>query len=603
MKKTIGIVMILLMLMSVTVAWAGNAKDTQIGGEKVKVIIGYTDKPNQADEDMIRGHGGRTKYTYHIIDAKAVEIPERAIDRIKRNPRVAYVEEDTEVYALDAELDNSWGVKRIGAGVVHGCNTGAGVNVAIIDTGIDYTHTDLDDNYEGGYDYVNNDNDPMDDHGHGTHCAGIVAAEDNDEGVVGVAPEANLYAVKVLDDAGSGYTSDVVYGIQWSMNNGMQIISMSLGGGGPSDSLESACNNAYNSGIVVVAAAGNSGAPRRGRVTTTVGYPAAYNSVIAVSATDDTDTIASFSSRGAEVELAAPGVYIYSTYLGGEYETLSGTSMSCPHVSGTAALVIASGITGAAAVREQLDSTAEDLGDPGRDTLYGYGLVDADEAAQPIAVHDIAVTSIVAPSWVVEGNLVSVNVSVTNEGTYDKGFTVTLTDTSDDVGIGSETVTLVAGASTTITFSWNTTDATLGDHVLNATASGVSGETDTADNSVTGTVTVVEEAPANSMHIASIEMSKTTIRLRGWYTYATARVTIVDGDGNSVDGATVSGSWSGLTTGTDSGTTNAGHATLNSDSVKNAAGTFTFTADDVSLTGWTYNQTANAETSGSITVP
>ena len=169
--------MVLLMLMSVTVAWAGNAKDTQTGGEKVKVIIGYVDKPNHADEDMIRGNGGKTKYTYHIIDAKAAEIPEQAIDRIKKNPRVAYVEEDAKVYALDAELDDSWGVKRIGAGEVHDeGNTGAGVNVSIIDTGIDYTHPDLNDNYGGGYDFANNDVDPIDDAGHGTHCAGIVCS-------------------------------------------------------------------------------------------------------------------------------------------------------------------------------------------------------------------------------------------------------------------------------------------------------------------------------------------------------------------------------------------------------------------------------------------
>ncbi len=144
--------MVLLMLMSVTGAWAGNARDVQTGGEKVKVIIGYVDKPNQADEDMIRGHGGKTKYTYHIINAKAVEIPERAIDRIKNNPRVAYVEEDAKVYTLEDTLP--WGVDRIDAelvwnGAEDGCdvtpgrNAGAGAIVAIIDTGLDKDHPDL----------------------------------------------------------------------------------------------------------------------------------------------------------------------------------------------------------------------------------------------------------------------------------------------------------------------------------------------------------------------------------------------------------------------------------------------------------------------------
>ena len=187
---------------------------------------------------MVRGHGGDIKYSYTIINAIAAKLPEPAIENIQKNPRVTYVEMDVEVHTLDGELDNSWGVKRIGAGTVHDSgNKGTGIKVAILDSGIDYNHPDLNDNYQGGYDYVNNDKDPMDDNGHGTHCAGIVAAEDNVEGVVGVAPGADLYAVKVLDGGGNGYGSDVIAGIQWSVKNGMQVISMSLGGGTYSRSL------------------------------------------------------------------------------------------------------------------------------------------------------------------------------------------------------------------------------------------------------------------------------------------------------------------------------------------------------------------------------
>ena len=498
MKKIIGIVLTLIMLMSVTIAVASNPTDMKTNHKKV--IIGFVDKPNQADENMIRGLGGKTKYTYHIINAKAVEIPEQAIAHIKNNPRVKYVEEDGEVHAHDIELDNSWGVERIGAGIVHDRdNTGAGVKVAIIDTGIDYTHTDLNDNYIDGWDFVNNDADPMDDAGHGTHCAGIVAAEDNDEGVVGVAPEAHLYGIKVLDSSGSGSWSDVIAGIQWSIYNDMQIISMSLGGG-HYIYLEEACDAAYNAGIVIVASAGNSGnPPARGD---NVGYPAAYSSVIAVAATDINDIRAPWSSTGPAVELAAPGRYIYSTIPGG-YDTYSGTSMAAPHVAGTAALVIASGITDGEydsgngnindEVRTRLQVTADNLGASGFDYLYGYGLVDADEAApQPVDVHDIAVTGIEAPSWVMESDTVSVDVFVTNEGTYTESFTVTLTDTTDSVEIGSKPVALGAGASTTITFSWDSTDATIGDHNLNAEAGVVVGETDTTDNSMTTTVTVKE---------------------------------------------------------------------------------------------------------------
>jgi subtilisin len=386
MKKIVAIVMAMFLVVSVTVAIAGNAKDTQTDSKKVKVIIGFKEKPNQADEDMIRGLGGETRYTYNIIDAKAVELPEQAIDRIKKNPRVAYVEEDGEVYALDAELDNSWGVDRIDADLVWSDNKGEGVKVAIIDTGIDYTHPELDNNYAGGIDYVNDDNDPMDDDGHGTHCAGIVAAEADGVGVVGVAPDAKLYAVKVLDADGSGYVSDVIAGIGWAVENGTDVISMSLSGRFSNIYLEEACDAAYEDGIVLVAAAGNFKAPRgNGQYAeTTVEYPAAYDSVIAISATDISDTIAWFSSGGSEVELAAPGKDIYSTVLDGEYAIHSGTSMACPHVAGTAALVIASdsSLTNVV-VRQRLQETADDLvseDELDRDPLYGYGLVDAEEA-------------------------------------------------------------------------------------------------------------------------------------------------------------------------------------------------------------------------------
>jgi subtilisin family serine protease len=352
----------------------------------VKVLIGFKEKPGPAEQAIVKGAGGKIKYTYKLIPAIAASIPEVAIEALKKNPNITNIEFDSEVYALDAELDNSWGVKRIGAGIVHESgNKGAGVKIAIIDTGIDYNHEDLNANFNKnllGYDFVNSDNDPMDDDGHGTHVAGIIAAEDNDDGVVGVAPDAELYALKVLDDTGSGYMSDVVLAIQWatdpdgdgSASDRLDIINMSLGGQ-KNIFLEWACNLAYLDGLLLVAAAGNGGS---------VIYPAAYDSVIAVSATDRDDALASFSSTGKQVELAAPGVNINSTLPGNEYsgETWSGTSMASPHVAGTAALVWkANPAWSNDEVRTRLQETAEDLGAVGWDSKYGYGLVDADEAA------------------------------------------------------------------------------------------------------------------------------------------------------------------------------------------------------------------------------
>lgn len=380
-KEITSVVMVCLILASVLVVSGVAAQPS----EKVAVIVGFKGKP---DTGLLRAHNGDIKYEYSIISAVACSLPQMAIDALKRNPNIAYIELDGQVYITQETLP--WGIDRIDAEVVHPYNKGEGVKVAIIDTGIDYDHPDLDGNYEGGFDFVNNDYFPMDDNGHGTHCAGIVAGEDNDIGVIGVAPEAWLYAVKVLDAKGSGYVSDVVAGIQWSIDNGMQIISMSLGSSSDSTSLRDACDGAYNSGILLFAAAGNSG--NRGGSGDNVLYPARYSSVIAVGATDKTDKRASWSSTGSALELAAPGVSIYSTYWDNTYATLSGTSMACPHVAGTAALVFKSNIDftydvnnngswDASEVRKRLRDTADDLGVTGWDSWYGYGLVDADEAA------------------------------------------------------------------------------------------------------------------------------------------------------------------------------------------------------------------------------
>jgi len=349
--------------------------------EMVKVLIGFDRQPGSDGEGIVRGAGGAIKYTYHLVPAIAASVPEAAVEGLLRNPRVTSIEPDITVYAIDAELDNAWGVKHIGAGIVHdGGNKGAGVKVAIIDSGIDYTHPDLDANYAGGYDFVNDDTVPMDDDGHGTHVAGTIAAEDNDAGVVGVAPEASIYALKVLE-GGTGLYSDVIAAIEWAVDNGIQVTNNSYGSSGdPGMMVKAAFDNAYAAGVLHVAAAGNSGNPPG--FFDNVIYPARWASVIAVAATDQSDSRPKWSSTGPDVELAAPGVSVYSTYWDNTYATMSGTSMASPHVAGTAALVmIAYPSWTNVQVRSQLRDTADDLGAAGPDNLYGYGLVDADEAA------------------------------------------------------------------------------------------------------------------------------------------------------------------------------------------------------------------------------
>ncbi|GEM_PF-3167238 len=193
-------------------------------------------------------------------------------------------------------------------------------------------------------------------------------------GVVGVAYDSELYAVKVLDSTGNGQISDVIEGIEWAVANDMDIISMSIGTTAYSQAFEEACDHAYSSDVLLVAASGNSG---DGDITSNnVEYPAKFDSVMAVSAIDSTGIAPIWSSDGDEVELAAPGVSIYSTFLNDDYTTESGTSMATPFVAGVAALVKSENQSMTSQeVRELLCSTATDIGSSGKDPVYGFGLV------------------------------------------------------------------------------------------------------------------------------------------------------------------------------------------------------------------------------------
>ena len=207
------------------------------------------------------------------------------------------------------------------------------MKVAVIDTGIEVTHPDLAGIIKGGWNAISPGKPFDDDHGHGTHCSGTIAAKDDDQGVVGVAPQIDLYGVKVLDSEGSGTVDTVIAGMLWAVENKMEVASMSLGANAGNPSLADAVEVMRKSGVILIAAAGNSGS--------SVGYPAAYPGAIAVSASDKYDSLATFSSRGPEVAVIAPGVNVRSTYLGGLYETMSGTSMATPHVAGLTALYVA----------------------------------------------------------------------------------------------------------------------------------------------------------------------------------------------------------------------------------------------------------------------
>jgi len=384
---------LLVVLLILGPAWAVLAQSEPVSG---RVLIQFKSQagpktPNERAE-MVRHAGGTVHASFDLVPAVAAELPPEAMKKLRGRPEIESIEEDVVLYAIGQT--KPWGVDRIDADLAWPTgNTGKGIKVAILDTGIDYDHPDL--KLAGGVNYAGTSRDGYtspsywnDNYGHGTHVAGIVAARNNTIGVIGVAPDVSLWAVKVLGDNGSGYTSDIIQGLDWCVAHGIQIASMSFGGGGTS-TLKYACDRAYSRGVLLVAAAGNSGGA--------VGYPAAYSSVMAVSATDSRNAVPAWSSYGPQIDLAAPAVSILSTYKNGTYAMMSGTSMACPHVTGAAALAWASGLTSNWAVRSRLLSTAEDLGTKGFDYKYGYGLVDAQRAAA-VRIATTAAAEDVAPA-------------------------------------------------------------------------------------------------------------------------------------------------------------------------------------------------------------
>ncbi|MDY6965591.1 MAG: S8 family serine peptidase [Halobacteriota archaeon] len=379
-----------------------NILESYEEGEKIPVIIIFKEEPDillQRDAlALVQRDGGEIKQEFHIIPAMTASMSKETIDMLSRNPKIAYIEPDYKVKVLGDSLP--WGVDRVdaelvwngtedGHNVTPGRNAGDGIKVAILDTGIDRDHHDLDENIAGGVCFAGEQNDSktdpeywMDRYGHGTLCAGVIAAEDDEEGIIGIAPNASLYAVKVIGDNGLGSISDIIQGIEWCVDNDIDIASMSLGSKYHSRSLSDTCDIAYESGMLLIAAAGNFGDGHPD--TTEVSYPAFYDSVIAVGATEEGDGIYYNSSTGSFLELAAPGFGVLSTYPNGTYKIINGTSIACPHVTGAAALALASDPTlSNVKVRKWLQATAEDLGEAGKDNAYGYGLVDAKGATEP----------------------------------------------------------------------------------------------------------------------------------------------------------------------------------------------------------------------------
>ena len=566
-----------------------------------EIIVGF-EKINSHVLFDIEESGGVILEHIPALRAARVYVPSAMEDvfitAMRSNSEVRYVERNGIFKAVHTPNDPywsyQWGMMIIQADDAWDIHKGStSVIVAIVDTGIDYTHDDLSGHYLAlGYDWVNNDNDPMDDHWHGTHCAGIAAAiMDDGIGVAGVA-QVSLMAEKVLNAAGSGTWDDVAQGITHAADAGVDVISMSLGGYGYSSLVEDACQYAWNKGCIITGAAGND------NISTPL-YPAAYDTVIAVSATDRYDGKASYSNYGDWVELSAPGGdgadnydWILSTYPGNQYAWAYGTSMATPHVSGLAALAWSydSSLTNLQ-LRENLRNTADDLGDPGKDPYFGYGRINAYRALNELGPPDNPpICSIVDP---VDGQTISGVYRVKVSATDDKQ--VSMVELSIDSGSWIDITGDFDG--TYYYYDWDTTTVADGLHTLDARATDNASQTTYAPQ-----VTVtVDNVPGRQMHVSDISM---WYRKAGPWYWVYTKVPILDENGGAVPAATVY-----LDTTLPDGSVQSFVGTTGSDGTvtfklkSRLTGTYTSAVTDVVKENWIYDPASNVETSESLTVP
>lgn len=365
----------LLLVLSFTLFTAGPvraASDTPaFAPDQILVKFkGGTDAATQAE--IHRKYGGAVVAEIRQLGVKVIRVPASSVPRkvsaYRGERAVEFAEPDFIAEAIgvpdDPYFSNQWGLIQVQAPQAWDTTTGSdSIKIAILDTGVDQNHEDFASKIVANRNFTSSRT--VDDlYGHGTHVAGIAAAATNNGiGVAGLGYSSVIMNVKVLDDKGSGYYSWVASGITWAADNGAKVINMSLGGSSSSSALAAAVDYAWNNGVVVVAAAGNSG-------TSAPSYPAYYANCIAVAATDRNDAKASFSNYGSWVDVAAPGVSIYSTLpnhrnkIGGtNYGSLSGTSMATPFVAGLAGLVWSTSYgTNNGNVRDRIQTTADQAG-------------------------------------------------------------------------------------------------------------------------------------------------------------------------------------------------------------------------------------------------
>ncbi len=517
--------------------------------------------------------------------------PKAIIEKLEKEKGVVSAQQNAYAYMFATPDDPyyspyQWHLTRIGLEGAWETSIGTGVVVAIIDTGVRQSLEDLAGTaFELGYDFVNNDSDPSDDEGHGSHVAGTVAQTTNNQtGCAGVAYGSTIMPIKVLDSRGSGTYTAIVNGINYAVDNGADVINLSLGGSGSLDILENAVNYAWANGVVVVCAAGNesSSAPF---------YPAAYENAISVTATGGNDALASYSNYGSSVDISAPGGD-YGDYNGDTYDDLilqntfsgstegyyfnMGTSMASPHVAGVAALVkAANGSLSNIDIRNLLETTAEELGPDGWDDSFGHGLVDASAA-----VHAAA-------------SIVPANIPPVASFTYTVNYPIVdFIDSSDDADGSIASWAWNFGDNTATSISTNPSHEYSAAGTYRVTLT-VTDDEGASSGLVSQDVTVTDPADLALMHVDDIRMLVSRL---GRKYLCTATITVEDANGNAVSGATVAADWSGAFTGAVSGDTGAdGTVTFVSPRVK-STDSFTLTVTGVSHSSLQYDSSIGVPT-------
>ena len=573
-----------------------------------RYIVAFDDSAPLADiiDALVVGRGGTVLHRYEsVFNGFAAELPEAALQGLSRHPLITAIMPDPEV-TVSAQTVPA-GITRTRAtsnttAKIDGIDERVNVDVAVLDTGVG-PHGDL--NIVGGKDCTGTGS-YNDDHGHGTHVAGTIGALDNTTGVVGMAPGARIWSVKVLGANGSGYGSWILCGIDWVTANAgtIEVANMSLGGSTSyrddgncgytnGDAIHRAICKSVGAGVTYIVAAGND-------AKDAVGYfPAQYDEVITTSALTTSDALASFSNYGPDVDVIAPGVSVTSTAKGGGYTTMSGTSMASPHAAGAAALyTVANSGASPAAVRSALIATGSTSAWSGDKDSTKESLIDVSTFGATPATNDAQVASVSAPPTVTQGTAATVTVAVKNNGSTSETIAVVLSESPGGFS-QTQSVTVGAGASVNVPFTWLTTVSTAtGTHTFTATAT-VANDSNITNN--TGTATTTVETAVSTATMSVSDMTLTSTAVSGGYQLSST--VTVQSSGTAISGASVTIEYTdpnGAKTSQTASTNTAGVASFSR--TVTATGTYSVAVMTVTKTGVNYDASKNTVSSKSVTI-